>query len=340
VRRALRLVAAVLLVLASGEGAARLFWRIWYGLPFARPDRVLYAYYPELAQVDAERPARDDGVYDVLLLGGSVLNRDWGSIEADLRECLTRRLRRRVRVFNLAQRAHTSRDSRLKYEAVPDARFDLVAVYDGINDVRANNVPPGAFADDYSHLPWYGVVNALAPFHGGATLALSFTPAWIAARARSRFATDRSVSPGLPREDWVRYGKDARSAASFEHNLAAILDLATRRGDPVLLMTFAVYLPRLYSARGFEEGRLDYALHTSPAELWGKPEYVVAAVERQNDVVRRLAAERPEVVLVDQARLMAGSAESFNDPCHLTVRGSVAFVDHLVAGLGPRLDGR
>jgi hypothetical protein len=339
--KGVRVVVTVFLVVlvhvAAAEIAARAFWRGAYGVPFAHPDRILYAYYPELRDVDEARPSRDDKFYDVLLLGGSVLNRDWGAIEPDLRERLGRRLRREVRVFNLAVRGHTSRDSRLKYEALGAARFELVVCYDGINDTRANNAPPAVFRPDYAHMPWYALVNALAPYHGAARFALPYTARWLGIRVRSLTVTDRSVSPGLPRPDWLAYGKDARGVASFEANLRAILEQAGGRGDRVALMTFATYVPADYSPEAFAARRLDYGLHLSPLEIWGRREDVLAALALQNDVVRRLAAEQGGVVFVDEARLMTGGARIFNDACHLTVRGSAEFVDHLMDALEPTL---
>ena len=80
----LSVVLAIAVVLAGGEAASRVFWRCWRGVPLGDPGRVLYAYYPDLAVVDRLRPAHDDGFYDVLLLGGSVLHPDWTPIERKL----------------------------------------------------------------------------------------------------------------------------------------------------------------------------------------------------------------------------------------------------------------
>src|SRR5262249_13406092 len=96
---------------------------------------------------------------------------------------------------------------------------------------------------------------------------------------------------------------------------------------------FATWIPADYSPTAFAEGRLDYALHLSPLEIWGRPEYVAAAVDRHNEVVRRLAAQREGALFVDQARLMPGSGRFFNDACHLTVLGSSEFVAHVVDAL-------
>jgi hypothetical protein len=250
---------------------ARTFWRLRHGVPFGNPGRILYAYYPELRRIDKERPTRSDEFYDILLLGASTLHKNWGEVEQNLLEQLAYKGHRNVRIFNLAMRAHTSRDSWLKYAALGEARFELVVFYDGINEARANNAPPDIFREDYAHYAWYKIVNTLAPYHGTASFALPYTLRYLAICMQYALTKDRYVPIHSPRKDWVQYGRDPRSAVSFKHNLGAILDLASRRGDRVLLMTFATYIPKDYSLEGFKAKRLDYGLHLAPLELWGTP---------------------------------------------------------------------
>jgi hypothetical protein len=240
-----------------------------------------------------------------------------------------------VRIFNLAVPAHTSRDSRLKYQALGRARFDLVVIYDGFNDLRTNNAPPELFREDYGHYSWYETVNALAPYHRRSRFALPYTFRFLAIGVRQALMRGRYVPAEEPRADWVRYGGNARSAAPFEHNLAAILDLAARRGDRALLMTVAAHIPENYSAEAFQAKRLDYGLHLSPLELWGRRDDVLATLARHNEIVRTLAARDHGVLFVDQARLMDGSPRYFNDPCHLTVEGSVRFAENLLPEVLP-----
>jgi hypothetical protein len=321
---------SALLCVAAAEVTARVFWRLCCGVPLRNPDRILYAYYPELREVDEKRPARGDEFYDILFLGGSGLHKDWGSVGQELREQLAYLGHRNVRVFNLAMPAHTSRDSWLKYAALGEARFDLVIFYHGINETRANNAPPGIFREDYAHYSWYEAVNTLAPYHGLAIFALPYTLRYLAIRTRYALTKDRYVPTHDVRNDWVQYGRDSRSAASFKHNLTAILDLASQRGDQVLLMTFATYVPENYSLEAFKRKQLDYGLHRYPIEFWGRREYVLATVAVHNEIVRSMAAQHKNVLFVDQASLMARSARYFNDPVHLTVLGSTKFVENVV----------
>ncbi len=328
--RRVRVTAALLsllLCLALGEVAARAYWRWSHRVPFGRPDRALYAVYPGLRNIDDEPPAHNDASYDVLLLGASGLHRSWGNVEQELLEQLAFHGHRDVRIFNLAEPAHTSRDSRLKYAAMGRARFELVVVYDGINDVRVNNVPPDRFRSDYEHYSWYAVANMLARAHGTAVFALPYTIRRLAIGVTQLVWS--STPTHWPEPEWVHFGRDVRSAGPFEDNLRAILDLAEQRGDRVLLMTMAIYVPDNYSDEAFDAMQLDYGTYITPLALWGEKEHVANAVDRHNDVVRRLAAARG-ALLLDQAKLLAGQARYFNDPCHLTAAGSARFAEHMV----------
>ena len=335
----LLLISGLLSVLAA-ELTARVFWRLCCGISLLKPDQILYAYYPELQttgdlpgalrSVAPRLPAHGDGFYDILLLGGSVLHKDWSSVEMELREQLAYRGQRNVRVFNLAMPAHTSRDSLLKYAALGEARYDLVIFYHGINEARANNAPPEIFQQDYGHYSWYAAVNTLAPYHGTAFVALPYTLRYLIVSARYKLTKDSYLSTYHVPERWVQYGRESRSAASFQQNLGAILTLASQRGDRVLLMTFATYVPENYSREAFKQKQLDYGLHRAPIQWWGLPEHVLATVAVHNEIVRSMAAQQKNVLFVDQASLMQGSARYFNDASHLTVLGSIKFVENLV----------
>ena len=319
-----------LLVLETG---ARLFWYQRHEVPLGSPDRILYAYYPELREIDRVRPAHDDDFYDVLVLAGSVLHPEWGAAVEDTRVLLEGLVQKKVRIFNVAMPAHTSRDSRLKYEALAGHGFELVMFYHGINEARANNVPADLFREDYSHYSWYEVVNNLAPSHRTSSFATPYTIRFLALRIRQKLTAGSYVPTHDPREDWLEYGSDSRTSVSFHQNLGAVLAQARDRGDSVLLMTFAMHVPRDYSLEAFTAGRLDYGGHRLPLETWGRPQHVQKTVAAHNDIIRRKATEFNEVLFVDQALLIEGSGEYFDDACHLTALGASVFAANAIDGL-------
>jgi hypothetical protein len=146
----------------------------------------------------------------------------------------------------------------------------------------------------------------------------------------ARFDLVEYVSMDAPRPDWLEYGAEIRSAASFEENLRGVVATARGRGEPLLVMTFATYLPDDYSLQAFNERRLDYTLHLTPIEMWGTPQNVLAAVARHNEIVRSVAAGDPGARLFDQASAMPKGARHFNDVCRLTAAGSSVFVQNML----------
>lgn len=323
-RRRVQVAIVALLCLIAAEATARVYWRTAYLIPIRHPSLILYAFYPEIRFVDEQPPSRGGKYTNVLLLGGSVLTPDNGAVELALRERLSATGHRRVRFFNVAVPGHTSRDSWLKYRALADARFDLVIPYEGINDAVMNIAAPGQFRDDYGHVPFYEIVNAMAPYHRHAYFALPYTLRYLAIRARQTWAGQSAPAEG-PHE--------IKSVGPFRRNMESILALAAERGDPVGLTTFATRVPANYSLAAFEAFRLDYVTHAYPLESWGRPDEVVAAVALHNQVVRQLAATHPQLRFVDEARLMDGPGPYFNDPCHLSVEGSIKFARHLADGM-------
>lgn len=325
-----RLILVTLVTLVSGELGSRLFWNLRGGVPLTDPSRVLYSLYPGLRKVDKLQPRSDDRHFDVLFLGASTLHPDFGPIELMLKERLTRELRRPVRTFNLAEAGHMSRDSVLKYRAVGPARFDLVVVYDNINETRANNCPPEVFRADYSHFGWYLSANAVAPSHGRARWALPMTCRFLVSVCQRLLWSKQMVSRGDPRADWLPYGQTVRSADSLRANLAEIQELALAREEPLVLMKFANDFEPQYDRTKFKNLELDYCLHISPTEIWGPSDQVRNAVAVHNEVIVDMAQSHPEVIFVDQDAALGKTAVNFNDVCHLTAHGCEIFVDTLV----------
>ncbi|MFH2060979.1 MAG: hypothetical protein ABIJ59_19075 [Pseudomonadota bacterium] len=327
----------IFIIIVIMEVTVRGFWHIRYGVPFRDPDLILYSYYPELRFVDHWKPSHQDDYLDILLLGGSVLDLSWGTVHHELREQLARAGYHKVRIFNLAKPAHTSRDSLLKYAALGQSRFELVVFYHGINESRTNNVPPELFRQDYSHYSWYEFVNDLSRFHNRAFIALPYTLRHMAIRLKQIIKKNNYILEDAPSKEWVGYGETINSAKSFENNLKAILELASKQNDKVMLMTFAVHIPADYTDEGFKTIRLDYLTHRFPVKLWGAPQNVLKSVTAHNEVVKRLISRHKKILFVDQANLMKKSFQYFNDACHLTTLGSSMFVKHLLEVFLPTL---
>lgn len=328
-RRLLTLAVSILYVLAIAEIGSRLYLVRMEDAEFLHPDTILDSYYPRLERVKRERIDTEDGFFDVLLLGASVLSPRWGQIEEMLLERLRGRTGREPRIHNLAKGGLTSLDSYYQYRHLVDQRFDLVLFYHGINEVRANNIPDTAYRADYSHYSWYRALNLIEAHSELERFALPY----VAAKWRDTVA-DRLDPPLLlpekrPPRKWLEYGAVIRTAASLEANLRNVVEIARRKHESILLSTFAYHVPEDYSLERFKARSLDYAAHRLPVELWGEPRNVVAGLKAHNEVIRKVAADSG-VMLVDMARVIPRDRIHFDDVCHLTRAGSDRFAEAVV----------
>jgi len=77
----------------------------------------------------------------------------------------------------------------------------------------------------------------------------------------------------------------------------------------------------------------DYAGGRSMFAIWGKPAYIVNAMDVHNQVIRDLAAAHPEAAFIDQHTLLPHTGAIFHDCCHLTPAGCTRFVENMVSVL-------
>ena len=327
--------------LAAGLVFLELATRVVLTLPpWSRPFWCAprHVFHAELAEVE-QAPPRQPGELRVLMLGGSVLDPRWSQVAARLERRLQQELERRggeppprVRVLDLARAGQTTLDSFYKYRWLDGQRFDLVIVYDAINDVRFNNCPPELFRDDYGQSIWFRVLASrqppldqplAAPRDGWLALptALHYTALLVAERA----GWITTLPPERPRADWLEHGADLKTAATYRRNLGNILAIAAARGEPVLLPLFATYLDGWDSPAPPAMPRSQMGL-----ELWGRAPDVLAGIAAHNAALRELAAGRPGVTLVDLSPLAGRRDEVYRDICHLTPEGSAAFVELLL----------
>ena len=148
---ALRAVAAIGIFFLSLEAASRIYLVIDHGFPAIRPRNLIFDYYPEMRNALNANMDKGDETFDVLILAASVFESKFGNIPELLQTRLAETLDRPVRLHNVARGAHSSLDSLYKYRLLTHKSYDLVIVYHGINEVRANNCPPDRVRDDYAH---------------------------------------------------------------------------------------------------------------------------------------------------------------------------------------------
>ena len=296
------------------------FWYLAAAVPFHQRPTLGDQFFPaiRLQGLRDHTPRHTDDSFDLLLLGGSVIHREWGTVEAELRARLEQARPGKFRIYNLSQPGFTSRDSLLNYRQLDQCEFDLVLVYDGINDVRLNCCPPELFADDYGHAPRYAALRG--------DLARPAQGVWQI--ARQGLATDLQWGTSDPA--LLDHARNPQTPRTLRNNYAQLLDTARQRRDPVLLLTYAWHLPADYTLEKFSRHELDYAREAPArcaAELWARPEDVDQILTLQNAAIRELAQQHPEATLCDLANQLPRTGQNFVDPCHLTPAGCAAFVE-------------
>ncbi|MBX9791291.1 MAG: hypothetical protein K2Y37_20415 [Pirellulales bacterium] len=330
-RRLLGLVVYACYLLIIVELVCRGYWWKRWGVPFLHMDQIWAGrFYPELVEsglATASIP-RGDATFDILLLGGSVLHVKHGNIAALLEEKLNAAQSRPVKIWNCSARALTSRDCLLKYERLGDQHFDLVVFYEAINETRMNNCPHEMFRADLTHCSWYKRLDSFQKHREINWLASPFTIQDTIIGALD----SPSLMWYLPREHppegaWSEAGRDIKTAVSFRNSLTGLVNLAHERGEPLLLLGYAVHIPPDYTRAKFIRHELSYGAHFGPAECWGLPDAVRAGVAAENAVTRDLVAKHPSVHYVDLDAAIPKDGAHFDDPCHLTAAGCAAWVD-------------
>lgn len=317
------------------EVGTRCYWRFARKLSFFDTSEIWHTFYPEWVNTGVDHVALDkeDGVCDVLILGGSVVNEGFGDIGVRLEKGLQEQLGRPVRVCNLSFAARTSRDSLIKYRELERQHFDMVVVYHGINDTRMNNCPAKLYREDYSHCSWYHKIILFQKHVEKKWLAFPFTLHYTAVSILDQLPLGMYTPRMNPRDEWLEYGATVKTANAFHNNLGEIASLARQRGARVVLMTFAYHLPQ--AVTGAPEKEEDYAVGRSLVEIWGRAKDVAAAIDAHNQQVTQLVRGQPDILFVDQHGLMVKNGSQFYDCCHFTRAGCAAFVRNILDRLPP-----
>lgn len=324
----------IILLFLPLEIASRAYWSVKNGLSFFAPC-AMHIFYPALKAVEETKITKDDGYYDILFLGGSVLYDagKWEKASALLQEKLKPKTLLPIRVHNVARPSHSSRDSLFKYRFLSEKHFDQIVIYDSINEVRANNCPPLMFRKDYSHYSWYQKLNFFEHYPFFKFFTLPYTVFSLITDIQEKNGLVEFVPTDIPNENWVQYGNFIQSAQSFENNISQIIALAKKRKEPVLIATFAFYVPGDYTYFKFKTKRLDYNAHLFAIEIWGKPVNVISGILTHNQALRKLAKNNPQAILLDEFTKMPGGKKFYNDICHLTDAGNEILLSDIALAL-------
>ncbi|MBN1549815.1 SGNH/GDSL hydrolase family protein [bacterium] len=332
-RRLLFAAIWLLFLLLTMEAGFRIFFGFRYGTFWVTYPKMIMKIYPETTETFAYTDHKATE-FNVLLLVASVFHPDFGNVTQRLHEKLLPVTGDALHLWNFAQGAHTTRDSLIKYRAVSNIPADVAVIYHGINDLRANNIPPEYFKPDYGHFGWYDYVNGIDRYRS--TIGITAIPYgfhYLYTGFKQMMFRSRYIPHHTPLPKWQIYGADIKTAGPFESNLREILDMARQHRTDAILMTYAYYVPDNYSFGAFKAKYLDYQAHDLPIELWGQPKFIIEGLDKHNAIIQRLATEYSDVHFIDMEKKIPKDGRYFDDICHLSEEGCDRFTDILSSEL-------
>ena len=125
------------------------------------------------------------------------------------------------------------------------------------------------FRGDYSHYQWYEQINRIHAHPEIGVLSFPFVLSYGLSRIRERSGMVQYVPFDMPRKEWLDHGRDIKTAPSFRRNLTHIIELAQRKSEPLVLMTFAFYVPEGNWPKRFEVQRSEWGVRRTKVAVWG-----------------------------------------------------------------------
>jgi hypothetical protein len=307
-------------------------FRSYYAVQFQQstmfwiPANGIEHFYPGILAAQQDKVTKERKEINILLLGASVLHPYWGNVEEALKKKVEKLSECPVKIHNLAISAHSSLDSRIKYELLSENAYDFVIFYNGINETRFNLCPKEVFKEDYSHLAYYKSTLALSRPLSKFSI-FPFLVADLSNLFQKHFSSEEQVSLNSPLLDsldkaWLNYGKEVKTQIPFANNLKRIQELSKQSQSTLIISSFAYYIPENYTYDAFLNKQLDYGQHLLPIELWGKKEYVQQGIEAHNAILASIKGDH--TYFVDANASIEKNAVYFNDICHLSPEGCVA----------------
>ncbi len=306
------------------EFSSRLYLSLRRDADFSNPSTTTLFYYRELNSTYNRELEQDK--WNVLLLGGSVLNPAWGEVKKNIHSLFSNTQNIPIRIHSLGMPSHTTRDSLIKYKLLDGMRFDKVLIYHGINDTRMNNYHFSRYKHDYSHVHWYRIVNPLMSHPELSFFATPFTlqHSWL--KLFTKNDDDEHMS--------TKYGSSIKTQIAFASNLNSIASIAKKRGDDLIFSTYAYHLPENYSKEKFLANKLDYDKHSLPVEVWGEPTNIKKNIDIHNEIFRSVAKSH-DIPCIEMQNFIKANAINFDDICHLTSDGSRNFAKAVIPLLCP-----
>lgn len=300
----------------------RIFLSSVLGTDFLSTFSILEKGFYHLDNISSDKKAD----ISILILGGSVLYKDYGNTDASLQHMLEDSLQKSVNIDNLSYPAHVSRDSYEKYAILKNKQYDYIIIYHGINETRMNNCPLEVFQKDYSHSKWFAFLDIIKSHRERYITVIPLTVHLLIEQANQKSGKTPKIPIHQPAEHWLKEGGSIKNEKSIEYYYRKIIDLALQNYSKVLLFDFAYYIPDDYSEEAFINHELDYNEHINPISIWGYPENVEIGIDKHNAIVTKLAYIY-KLQMGSPNTLIPKNKTYFNDICHLTDEGCLELAE-------------
>ena len=195
----------------------------------------------------------------------------------------------------------------------------------------------------YRHYLWYDKIMALHDaktyFKNLTAIPYYFKLFWIKLQDKLKIK-DYIPTYWEPKSDeWLKYGCSIRTRESFKYNLLHVVKLAQKKETPLLIMTYAYYIPENYSYENYVAGKLDWAAHKWPIEEVGKPECVNNGMTIHNEVIEEIYKNNnnQNLFFVDFNQIIPKNKTTFEDACHFTDKGVDIMVEEIINSVNKNL---
>jgi hypothetical protein len=320
----LRGVAIILVWFLILEFGARLVLNYRINLSFTNPSEHLRdVIYPEVKEIQSNFKFGEDK-FNILLLGGSVINKKWSSVEKNIKERVQNYRNKNVEVYNLAMPGHNSLDNLIKYKLLEDYNFDVIIYYENINEARVNNIDSVFFKNDYSHILWYRNIYSIIRHPEMKFTVLPFFFEFVYDRFNVKLNREKYILENLPDLSALERASPSKALPCFELNLEKINHITIRRGARLILSTYAYFVPQGINLNGTKDDRKYYSQCklSSPVTNWGKIPNTLISLKIHNEMIKSLTERNPEIIFFDFFKEIAPDPVYFCDICHMTNLGS------------------
>jgi hypothetical protein len=318
--KTLKNISVFLVWLLIIELGSRVILHVKIKLPITAPQELLTeVIYPEVGYVECNYKFGKEN-FNILLLGGSVINPRWSDLEKTLGKNVQQHTSLNVNVYNLSMPGHNSLDNLIKYEALRDFNFDVVVYYESINETRVNNIDSAYFKNDYSHISWYRNIYLIKKHPELKFTVIPFFLEYIVDRINLKVNRNKYIFEQLTTLKNFDKVSPTNSAKTFRANLSRINKIAEQKKEQLLLCTYAYYVPANVTLTGSKEDKEYYSecKLSSPVTNWGSVNNTLKSLKLHNEVIHSVAKASTNVILYDFSKEIEVGRAYFCDICHMT----------------------